>query len=275
MEKIILVVNDDGVNSPGIKAAVRALKPLGKVIVCAPAVQQSGVGRSISLFTPVSVSKTEIEGVEAYAVNGTPVDAVIVSVYGIFNRRPDLVVSGINIGENLSFEATTSGTIGAALEAANHSLPAIAISLHSNEKAKFEQIQPDQDFKLAELTVRQISEYILENGLPEGVDVLNVNVPERADKAKIKITRLAKRMYTTKVQKRRDPRGRLYFWIDGDAIFDAPEGTDVHAVRVENCISITPLSLDLTSHASIDVIEEIVENLERHIEEKNQKIFKG
>ncbi len=275
MEKLILVVNDDGVNSPGIKAAVRALKGLGKVVVSAPAVQQSGVGRSISLFTPVSVSRTEVEGVEAYAVSGTPVDAVIVSVYGILERKPDLVVSGINIGENLSFEATTSGTIGAALEAANQSLPAIAISLHSDEKIKFEQILPEQDFKLAELLLRELADYVLKAGLPPGVDVLNVNVPERVEETRVKVTRLAKRMYTTKVQKRRDPRGRLYFWVDGDAVLEAPEGTDVHAVRVENCISITPLSLDFTSHPALDAMKKIAGDLGRELEEKNQKIFKG
>lgn len=258
----ILLVNDDGVNSPGIRAALDALMDLGEVTVVAPAVQQSGVGRSISLFTPVSMSKTSIGDHEAYAVSGTPVDSVIVGIYGILKEKPDIVVSGINIGENMSCEATTSGTVGAALEAASQGIPSLAISLHAKEKIKFEQIQPDLDFALAKKVLKKAAEFLLENGLGEGVDLLNINVPESAHEPEIRITRLASRMYTTKVRERVDPRGRPYFWIDGDPIYEAEYGTDVHEVRVKNNISISPLTLDLTMHENIKDLIKLKEKLE-------------
>lgn len=249
---MILIVNDDGINSMGIKAAYDAVKKIDDVIIVAPAVQQSGVGRSISLFSPVIASKTKIGDAIAYSVKGTPVDAVILGFHGVSKVKPDLVISGINLGENMSSEATTSGTVGAALEAASQGAPAIAISQHTSEAVKYESVQAEVDFSLAKKVLAGLARYVLKKGLPEGVDILNVNVPEGRGKKEIMITRLARRMYTTRVQERYDPRGRAYFWIDGDAIYDASEGTDVYVVRKQKCISITPLKLDFTSHESID-----------------------
>jgi 5'-nucleotidase len=260
--KTILIVNDDGINSPGIRAAVEAIEGLGKIVVVAPAVQQSGVGRSISLFSPVSVSEAKIDDVEAYSIAGTPVDAVIVGIYGIIKGKPDIIISGINIGENMSSEATTSGTVGAALEGASQEVPSIAVSIHSKERLKFEEIQPGIDFTLAKEVTRKIAKYILEEGLPKNVDLLNINVPENSNKnTGVRITKLARRMYTTRVQERFDPRGRVYFWIDGDAIYEAGKGTDVHAVRREQCISITPLKLDFTSYGDLDALKRLADIL--------------
>ncbi len=250
--KTILVVNDDGINSPGIRAAAEGAKDLGKVIVVAPAVQQSGVGRSMSLFTPVGISRVRMDRLDAYSIDGTPVDAVIVGMYGVLKRAPDLLISGINIGENMSSEATTSGTVGAALEGASQGIPSIAISIQASSEIKFEAVQPEVDFSLAVRVLRGVAMHVLREGLPKGVDLLNINVPERAGGEGIKVTRLARRMYTTKVQERFDPRGRPYFWIDGDAIYDAEEDTDVHTVRRENRISVTPLSLDFTAPVPLE-----------------------
>lgn len=249
--KTILVVNDDGINSPGIRAAAEVAKGLGRVVVVAPAVQQSGVGRSMSLFTPVGISRVRTDRLEAYSIDGTPVDAVIVGMYGVLKRAPDLLISGINMGENMSSEATTSGTVGAAMEGASQGIPSIAISIQASSEIKFEAIQPEADFSLAVRVLKGVAMHVLEEGLPEGVDLLNINVPERAGREGIKVTRLARRMYTTKVQERFDPRGRPYFWIDGDAIYDAEEDTDVYAVRRENRISVTPLSLDFTATVAL------------------------
>jgi|Deesub1362A_J573_1020465.scaffolds.fasta_scaffold00057_143 5'-nucleotidase len=254
--KRILIVNDDGISSSGIKSAVNAAKALGEVVVVAPAMQRSGVGRSISLFSPVGITKGEVEGVEAYSIDGTPVDAVIVGIYGIIKSKPDLIISGINIGENMSSEATTSGTVGAALEGASQGVPSIAISVHAKNKV-YGSTEPKIDFKEAQDILKKIGTYVLDKGLPEGVDLLNVNVPEEVKNKEVKITHLAKRMYTTRVQKRHDPRGRVYYWIDGDPIYDAEEGTDVHAVRVEGRISITPLKLDFTSYEKLKNMEEL------------------
>jgi 5'-nucleotidase len=251
---MILIVNDDGIGAPGIKAAVEAVKDIGDVVVVAPAVQQSGVGRSVSLFSPVSISKGEIAGVPAYSINGTPVDAVISGVYGILEEAPDLLISGINVGENMSSEVTTSGTVGAALEGASQGIPSIAISIHSTEAIKFVSMEYDIDFSASQNILKKLVKFVLKDGLPEGVDLLNVNVPTKVKDTEIEITRLARRMYTTSVEERRDPRGRKYYWIAGDPINDADVGTDVHTVRVHKRISITPLKLDFTS---IDNLEDL------------------
>lgn len=251
--KNILIVNDDGVHSSGIRAAAEAVKSLGKITIVAPAVQQSGVGRSMSLFRPVGISRA---GMNEYAIDGTPVDAVVVGIYGVLRKKPDLIISGINVGGNISCEVTTSGTVCAALEGASQGINSISISPHVKSNM-VEQIHPEIDFSLAKDVLRRVARRVIEDGLPDGIDLLNINVPEGADR-KIKFTRLAERMYTTRVQERFDPRGRKYFWIDGDAIYDADEGTDVHAVRIENCISITPLKMDFTSHKSISKLEKFL-----------------
>lgn len=251
---MILIVNDDGISAPGIRAAVEAVKDIDDVTVVAPAVQQSGVGRSVSLFSPVSVSKGEIAGVPAYSISGTPVDAVISGVYGILEKPPDLLISGINVGENMSSEVTTSGTVGAAMEGASQGIPSIAISIHSTEAIKFVSMEYDVDFSASQNILKKLAKFVLKNGMPEGVDLLNVNVPVEVKDGEIEITRLARRMYTTSVEERRDPRGRIYYWIAGEPINDAEVGTDVHTVRVDKRISITPLKLDFTC---VDGLEEL------------------
>ncbi len=256
----MLVVNDDGIFAPGLRAAIRAVQGLGRVTAVAPATQKSGVGRSISLLSPVSIAEVKIEGVKAYAVDGTPVDAVLVGIYGVLKRKPELIVSGINLGENMSCEATTSGTVGAAMEGASQGVASIAVSLHS--ESRFNEVQPEVKMNHCMEVLRRCAEYVLERGLPEGVDVLNINVPEEHGRG-VRVTRLARRMYTTQLRERRDPRGRRYFWIDGEPVRDAEPGTDVHAVRVERCISISPLSLDLTSHAGVESLRELARILEK------------
>ncbi len=247
MRPKILLTNDDGVNSAGIIAAYDALRPLADVTIVAPATQQSAVGRSISIFEPIRVHQVSIRGIPAWAVEGKPTDAVIIGLYAL-GIHPNLVVSGINIGENLSFEsAMTSGTIGAALEASNQGSPAVAFSLQVEDQGdKFDDPRhKDGLFGEAERVVRDISSRLLSGGFPGGVDVINVNIPSQV-KGGYEITTLSEKLFETGVEKRLDPRGRPYFWINGPLIEDAPEGTDVHAVRKGN-ISITPLTLDCTA----------------------------
>ena len=139
--KTILITNDDGIFSPGLKAAIEAVKDLGKVIVVAPYQQQSGISRAISLTSPVFVNRINLYDVEFYACSGTPVDCIIIGICGILKKIPDIVISGINLGENLSYEITTSGTVAAAIEAANLGARAIAISQEAEERKKFEDIR--------------------------------------------------------------------------------------------------------------------------------------
>jgi 5'-nucleotidase len=249
--KSILIVNDDGIFSRGILEAADALHTLGKVTIVAPLYQNSGVGRSLSLRKPLPVEKVSLKDFLAYSVEGTPVDSVIVALFALLKNPPDLIVSGINLGENMSSEITTSGTVCAAIEGANHDVPSVAISLHLDEEFKFG-IGGEVDFSLSKKALHAVSKKILLDGLPNGVDLLNINVPESTGKApSIRTTKLAHRMYSAKVKRMNGAAGGSSFLIDGDAIFDADPGTDVHAVRVLNAISVTPLSLDFTAHDGI------------------------
>jgi 5'/3'-nucleotidase len=253
----ILITNDDGVNSSGIMAAKKAVEGLGKIEVVAPATQQSGIGHALTLFEPIRVSYVTLsDGDPAYSVSGTPTDAVIIGIYQLVEKKPELVISGINIGENLGkSELSTSGTIGAAMEAAVHGIPALSVSLQvTRGDIKFHDGHVDVDFVHAQKMVRKVTQQILKKGLPRGVDFLNLNVPSHPQNNKIKITNLGERMYRVHIKERLDPRGRPYYWIDGDPVEDDQRGTDVHALKIENTTTLTPVSLDCT--ASLDLMKE-------------------
>jgi len=249
--KNILITNDDGVNSKGILAAAEAVKDLGNVTIVAPMKQKSGAGRSLTLRTVLPAKKVEMADFTAYGVEGTPVDSVIVAIYSLLKKPPDLLISGINLGENMSSEITTSGTVCAAIEGANHDIPSIAISLHLDEEEKFSD-GAKIDFSLSKKILKRIAKKVIESDLPDGVDLLNVNIPDTGKKnAEIVITSLARRMYTARVERHDLPSGGSGYLIDGDAIFDAMPGTDVYAVRVKESVSVTPLTLDFTSTSDL------------------------
>jgi 5'-nucleotidase len=248
MRPSILLTNDDGVSSVGLWAAYEALKPIADVTVVAPATQQSAVGRSISIFEPLRATRILMNGEEAWAVAGKPTDAVIIALYSL-NLKPTMVVSGINIGENLSTESImTSGTVGAALEASNQGAKGIAFSLQVEDQGdKFDDPRHQgHSFDDAKKVVRDVVERVLLHGFCPDTDVFNVNIPSKV-KGGYEVTRLAHKLFHTGVEKRLDPRGRPYFWINGPLVEDAEEGTDVHAIRKGN-VSITPITLDCTSY---------------------------
>ena len=217
----ILITNDDGVNSSGILAAKKSVEGLAEIKVVAPATQQSGIGHALTLFEPIRVTSVNLsDGDNAFSVSGTPTDAVILGIYQLTEEKPELVISGINIGENLGkSELSTSGTIGAAMEAAVHGIPALSVSLQvTRGDIKFHDGQVDVDFTHAQKMVRRVTKQILKKGLPVGVDFLNLNIPSHPENNKIKITKLGERMYRVHITERQDPRGRPYFWIDGDPV---------------------------------------------------------
>jgi 5'-nucleotidase len=256
----ILVTNDDGVYASGLHAAAKSVSTLGEVVVVAPAGQKSGVGRSVSVFEPLRYAELSMNGQKAYAVTGTPTDSVIIGLFAIMKGQlPNLVVSGINVGENISTDTvTTSGTIGAALEAASYGIPSIAASIQVVDQGdKFDLHHGAKySFETAMKVLRRVAEKVLEHGLPEGVDILNLNVPASAtEDTEVKVTRLARKIFKTSVQERFDPRGRPYYWIDGDLICCDADGTDVQTVYQEKKISITPLSLDSTARINFNEIE--------------------
>jgi 5'-nucleotidase len=252
MRPSILLTNDDGVSSIGLWAAYDALRPVADVTIVAPATQQSAVGRSISIFEPLRATQVVINGEKAWAVAGKPTDAVIIGLFSLM-LKPVMVVSGINIGENLSTESImTSGTVGAALEASNQGVKAIAFSLQVEDQGdKFDDPRfHAQSFDPAKQVVRDIVTRVLAKGFCPDTDVINVNIPSRVCGG-YEVTRLARKLFHTGVEKRLDPRGRPYFWINGPLVEDAEEGTDVHAIRKGN-ISITPITLDCTSYRACD-----------------------
>ncbi|AHF80053.1 5'/3'-nucleotidase SurE [Thermococcus paralvinellae] len=249
----ILITNDDGINSRGIKAAVEALQGLGDIYVIAPMFQRSASGRAMTLHRPLRAKRVAMEGVRAaYALDGMPVDCVIFALarFGSF----DLAISGINLGENMSTEITISGTASAAIEAATHGIPSIAISLEVNrEKHKFGQGE-EINFTTAKFFLRKIADAVLRKGLPEGVDMLNVNVPYDANEnTPMDITRLARRMYQPSIEERIDPKGTPYYWIVGT---QCPKevlepGTDMYVVKVERKVSVTPINIDMTAKVDL------------------------
>ena len=189
---IILVTNDDGIKSIGLAILVKRLQKLGEVIVVTPGGQRSGVGKGISIGH-VNVSETNFEdGTKAYATSGTPADSFMIGVHKILKKMPDLLVSGINIGPNLGIDdLLTSGTVGAAFEAAIHNVPAIAVSYCMSEIS-------DADFKKNHVSVTDLelaasfgfkaAKHVLENGMPDDVDIISINVPENPDPKNVKLT---------------------------------------------------------------------------------------
>ncbi len=249
----ILITNDDGLSSDGILAVKQAVEDLGETTVVAPQSQQSGVGHAITLMKPLRVFKTKLkDGSYGYAVTGTPTDSLIMGSKFIVEGGPDLVISGINVGENLSRSITTSGTLGATFEAASFKIPSIAVSLEiDREDLKFKNGPEDIDFSFAQKILKKVARNVIKHGMPEGADILNLNIPANPESEEIIQTKLANRMYSTTVEERQDPYGHNYYWIKGDMLKQDGEGTDVNTLHQLHQPVITPLSVDMT--ADVDV----------------------
>ena len=234
----ILVTNDDGVYSEGIRKLADALKSVGDVVVVAPDREQSAASHALTLNRPLRLIKLQEN---QWIVDGTPTDCVNLAVLSLMrDERPDIVVSGINFGPNLGDDVTYSGTISAAFEGALLNIPSIALSALVGENFSFD--VPAQ-------FAAELARTVLEGPRDPGI-ILNVNFPVGRFNG-VKITRLGKRVYSEGVIERLDPRGRKYYWIGGDPpTWHEGEGTDFEAIQA-GYISITPLHLDLTHHASI------------------------
>ncbi len=249
----ILITNDDGVTSKGIKELNDAVKDLGQTMIVAPAHQQSGVGHAITLMKPLRAIPTKVDDqTEAYAVTGTPTDCVILGAKNLMDEEPDFVISGINIGENLARSITTSGTLGATFEAAYFGIPAIAISIQvKHEDIKFKDGVQTVDYSFAKKIVRKLVKKVIEHGMPEGVNILNLNIPAEPVSDEIVQVKLANKMYDTDVEKRVDPYGHPYYWILGGLIMQEDEDTDVYTLRVKNKSTLTALSTDMTADVDL------------------------
>lgn len=248
----ILVSNDDGVFAPGIAALTVALSELASVTVIAPDRDCSAVSNSLTLDRPLRIRK---QTTGYYSVNGTPTDAVHLALTGWMNERPDMVVAGINAGENLGDDVLYSGTVAAATEGRYLGLPAIAISL-VDPKRKF------QYYETAASVACILIKQILKDPLPQDT-ILNVNVPNLpwSEIKGWKVTRLGNRHLAEKMVETKDPNGEVVYWVGpAGKEQDAGEGTDFHAIR-EGYISITPLKIDLTDHQRISSMSDWVGKL--------------
>ncbi len=207
------------------------------------------------------------DGFECYAVSGSPGDCVMVGVNKVLPRRPDLVVSGINIGDNNTFQdVLASGTVAAALEGAITGIPSIAFSMEVSGESMFALEYDQPDFKNAGVIAGEIIRDVLDNGMPEGAEVLNVNFPRGVQQSTpIKITEVGRRKYTDKVLVRRDPRGRPYYWLFGERLTSFPERTDAEAVLVKKQVSITPMVLKMSGPPSKE-LSMLRERVERRLQ---------
>lgn len=247
----ILISNDDGIRAPGINALREALESIGEVFVAAPDRPRSATGLGITIHKPLRAEEVTFPGSKArcYAINGTPSDCVKLAIQALMPVKPDIVVSGINLGPNLGTDVLYSGTVSAALEGVINDVPSIAVSLASWDCL---------DFGYAALFTARLAELVVNKGLPEET-LLNVNIPVTTDCQKpsgVKVTRLGKRRYENIFEKRRDPRGKTYYWMGGEVLDVLSEpGTDIAVIK-KGDISVTPLLFDVTDNIFINLMQE-------------------
>src|SRR5688572_19734637 len=238
----ILVTNDDGVHSEGIKALADALRAFGDVTVVAPIQEASAIGHALTLRRPLRIDAI---GPDIFAVDGTPTDCVNLAITQVLKRKPDLIVSGINKGWNLGDDVTYSGTVSGALEGALLEIPSIAVST--------QRIKDECEFGPSATAAAAIAQAVLERGLPK-FTLLNINVPMGPTKG-FRVTVQAKRNHVTVVDARLDPRHREYYWIEeGENEWEPHDRSDYQAVR-DGYISITPLHPDMTAHDALAYVE--------------------
>lgn len=247
----MLLTNDDGYQSEGLVALRTALSSVGETVVVAPDRNWSAAGHYRKLFDPLRAWEATLpDGSPALICDGTPADCVALAVMGLLPRKPDLIVSGINLGANLGTDLLYSGTVAAAMEGIVFGIPGIAVS---QVRAK------DQpwDFRAAQNAVKHLVQQATTHGLPAGI-LLNLNAPARPPETVrgIKLARLGRRSYRDELVVRHDPRGKPYYWIDGAEPEDhAEEGTDIAAIA-EGYVSLTPAHMDLTSHRWLEELRE-------------------
>jgi 5'-nucleotidase len=238
----ILVTNDDGVRSPGIRALAEALAPLGEIWIVAPDRERSAASHSISLHRPLRIAKVEER---VFTTDGTPADCVYLAVNHLLKGSPpDVIASGINHGPNLGDDITYSGTVAAALEGTMLGFPSVAVSLCVRGKAP-------EHLPAAARFARSMMEGLAAHRPRPGV-LWNVNVPPGSDGMSYRVTRQGKRSYGAEVIERTDPRGRKYYWIGGDELAHVHlPGSDANAVYDEHLISVTPLHMNMTHEATL------------------------
>ena len=247
---VILISNDDGITSEGIKALWRAIRKFAEVYVVAPHAQQSAVGHSVTIARPIRAYKTLLEkNFYGYAVTGTPADSVKLAIRNLLKgKRIDLLISGINHGSNTAVNVIYSGTVSAATEGTILGIPSFAISLASFTH---------KDFSVAAKFASSLAKKVIRYGLPKGT-LLNVNIPP-VSKEQIRgvlITKQGKSFWDDYFDSRLDPNKREYYWLSGRMKqMDTSVDYD-HPAVLSNFISVTPIHYDLTNYEMIDELKD-------------------
>ena len=254
VKPLILVTNDDGISSPGIRVLIRQMKRLGDVVVVAPDSPQSGMSHAITISDSLRCEPIFMDSgpQREFSCSGTPADCIKIGVHEILEKKPDMIVSGINHGSNASVNVLYSGTMAAAIEGALQGVPSIGFSLLDYSW--------DADFSEAGNYVYKIASMVLKKGMPNGV-CLNVNIPKISAKRYkgIRVCRQTIGKWMEKFDKRVDPNGKSYYWMTGEfKDLDVSDETDIWALN-NNYVTVVPIQFDLTSYKSIIDINKILE----------------
>jgi len=242
MNKLILLTNDDGINSIGLEILSKEIRKIGQVIIIAPDREVSGSGHSLTLRNILRFKKINEK---TYSVEGNPVDCVNLAIWYLLEKKPDLIISGINDGWNVAEDALYSGTVAAAMEGAIHYIPSIAISCQNGEKAQLQ---------AAAVIAKKFAELLLEKEIPTRT-FFSINVPAKPIKG-IKYTVLGSKKHKNIVIRNTDPRGEEYYWLArAKPEYEGDENSDVYALK-EGYVSITPLKIDITNYEALEIIRD-------------------
>ena len=242
---LILVSNDDGITAKGISELIKFLRPLGEIVVMAPDAPRSGTGCSLTVKEPIhyQLSRKEV-GLTVYKCSGTPADCVKLAFHTVLDRKPDLVIGGINHGDNSSVNAHYSGTMGAVIEGCLKGVPSVAFSLCSHEA--------DADFEPAGEYIRDIVSKLLEKGLPL-LTCLNVNIPATKELQGVRVCQQAQGQWTNEWEHFAHRGDTQYYWLTGDFEHTDPENEKTDRWALANgYIAITPTTVDVTAYDLMD-----------------------
>ncbi len=247
MRPLILISNDDGYQAKGINSLTDMVRDMGDVLVCAPDGPRSGQSLAFSATIPLTLTlQRKEEGVEVWSCNGTPVDCVKMALAELCPRKPDMVIGGINHGDNASVNTHYSGTMGVTMEGCMKHIASVAFSLCD--------YRADADFEPLRPFIRQVTGSVLREGLPEGV-CLNVNFPKAAEFKGVRVCRMSRGSWGREVTRCHHPRGYDYWWMVGQYVNDEPEATDTDRWALDNgYVSVTPEHVDVTAYEAMDFL---------------------
>ncbi len=245
---MILISNDDGPASQGLKSLIRALSKLDDVTFFIPEGPRSGSSMSLTFHKPLRAREIEIEGIKGHIVSGSPADAVLLANI-MLDKKPSVVATGINLGDNSGLQDIyTSGTVAGAIQGALLGYPAVAFSKMTSDENILYPWTESQEFQEAANKAAKIIKFVADRGLPNGVHLLNVNFPVVVTQSTgASINRASFSKYKHYIDRRLDPRGREYMWLWGTRAESYPDGTDAHALYDKREISITPMTIDMSS----------------------------